>query len=482
MHIERIQDLQITASKRVLLELFSKPAPAPLLRSLLISTFVETPGDLFLDLDEIMHPETPGLRALELICCDITSSSPFLSGLRSLKLINPPSRLSIPELSRLLRQMPHLVDLDLHHAIDCNQGSSLPRHVVAGVDLPLLRRFALRSPAPDAIVLLRHLRIPLSTEIRLYCMGQTSREFLELALLPVIAERFEHNLPGHHALPLPPIIRSLNVQTGRRRTGVTLVCGTLDCDFAHDDRTTSQWESGIPLKVELESENSSLFHEAELWITAIYCNLALSNLQYLSISSHDTFALSSSFWRDTFGHIQTLQAIKLTMVNLYGFVKALSPPRHGGSAERSAGREAPNQDLAPVMEEIPESLHSPTNDLPEILLQQQAPAERPFAHKTLPQVFAPALAEIHLTSVAFSLARPSRSTCGSVNFDPSLKCLRDALTRRKNAGFGLEKLVLADCINIPKKEVAELEEVVGEVQWNGVGRTPRSNGSWGGQW
>ncbi|KIJ65644.1 hypothetical protein HYDPIDRAFT_110775 [Hydnomerulius pinastri MD-312] len=490
MHIERIQVLHINSSKPALFELFSKPAPAPLLRSLVISTIAIFPGDLSLDLDDVLHPETPGLRALQLFSCDITSSSPFISGLRSLILIDPPSLLTIPELSRLLRRMPHLVDLGLYDALDCHQGRSLPSFVVASVDSLLLRSFAVRSPVPDTVALLRYLRIPLSTEVKLCCTGKTTREFLKLA--PFIAERFEHNLPGHQVLPLPPIVRSLKVHAVRHNTGhgVGFIYSILNCDSERDDRLKFQWESGAPLQVELNSKDSSLFRGVPTCITAFCCNLALPNIQYLSISSRDTshdnsddtFALSGSFWRDTFGHMQTLRAIKLTKVNLQGFVEVLSPPRHGGSAERSASRDAPDQDLAPVMGEIPESLHASAKDLPKHLPQQQAPTERPFAHEASSQVFAPALTEIRLISVAFSLNCPSHSIGSSVDFNPCLECLRDALTHRKNAGFGLQKLVLTDCMYVPNEEVVELKEVVGEVQWDDISGISWSNRYCGGWW
>ncbi|KAF9241055.1 hypothetical protein BU15DRAFT_61025 [Melanogaster broomeanus] len=127
--------------------------------------------------------------------------------------------------------------------------------------------------------------------------------------------------------------------------------------------------------------------------------------------------LSSSFIRTTFGNLQELRFIKLTEFCVGEWISALSP----GSCKMK------------------------------------------WSIDKAPDIFAPALAELHVTDVPFAAnCHPTSPTCSG-----SASCLYWALAHRKAKGYVLKKLIIAGSYYVSDAHVENLRKVVDEVDWDG---------------
>ncbi|KAF9238629.1 hypothetical protein BU15DRAFT_75080 [Melanogaster broomeanus] len=412
--VTRIQELSLklpTLPCNLVEGVLSKlSTPAPLLHTLRLC--IPDLGEDGVYPDTLFNRETPALRTLELYYCHIPWSSPVFTALSTLRLrnIDWSSQPTITELLTMLRRMPGLVHLYLENALRSAKDALTNQHTLLSesLDLPHLSRLALVAPFSAVAVFLSNVTVPLKTEIRLVCHSDVGFIASCTSLYLLLERRF------NTTSDVGTVIRTLNIKTTSCRAGFVLSTSERDCDvsFYSDGRHLHEdWGCCVPLKLEIDVDSKDL----EPLVGDICRIIPIAHLHTLAHLTSTSMCgyLSSSFIRTTFGNLQELKFIKLTGLPVADWTSALSP----GSCKWK---------------------HS---------------------IKKAPDIFAPALAELHVTDVPFAAnCHPTSPYCSG-----STWCLCKALAHRKAKGYVLKKLVIAGNNYVSNAHVEDLRKVVDEV-------------------
>jgi hypothetical protein len=451
-HLPRVKELHVRSlSFATASQLISRlTAPTPLLQSLHLSRRHGPCSTAVLDgtpsvLPVILSGMTPRLRSLELSKLDIAWHALALSGVTNLKLRDMPSPPTMESLSSILAQMPELRELELEHTLRWDSSeSSLSSGsldlVSDKVTLPCLSRLVIVAPTSVAVRFLSHVHIPAGTQIRLKCSYQSRPSILHL--LSYAAKRTDSGEDGYQVSPLTGVLRSLNIE-GFPPLRVHFTCGTSEDGYRYSSfsipeassnkRFNHDWDCAIPLKMDLDSDSESL-PLSEIVVGDVCRNLSLTHLQSLVVGIIGPFNLSETFWKEIFTVAQGLRFIKLKYAtSLRGLVTALAPNHH----QHGMGGDS--------------------------------------------RFVALALAGIELEQVSFTSACGARAQGDSNNCQPTVRCLCDALARRKAVGLALGMIAIYESDYVGVQEVQELRGVVHQVTWDGIDRAQEAIGEWDGQ-
>ncbi|KIJ20956.1 hypothetical protein PAXINDRAFT_165772 [Paxillus involutus ATCC 200175] len=439
-HAERIKDLSLKLPCHEAEELLPKlSSRAPLLQTLHIN--VKRSGylsDSPVVLHNLFNGHTPALRTLELSNCHLPWSSLALSGLTSLSLceLASPSQLTVVVLVAMLRHMPNLVYLHLENALISGQSTLATQSSLNSedLDLPHLSRFAVIAPFSAVAAFLSRVKIPLKTAVRLRCRADNNYNKDYATLYPPLAKRF--NVISETQAHLVPAIQTLVVESNSSR--VCFVFSTSEYDYhrrpfsslitSYEGYRLEDWSCDIPLKLDIDLGISAGV-DVEGLIGGICRSVSLTHLRSAHLSVDVNTPLSSTFWKGTLGHLQELRLIQVTGDALEGLTSVLSLGRHHCSEHRDR------------------------------TFESSAP------------VFAPSLAELGLYSVQFSEDCSPRASANPESCYSSALCLYDALSRRKAEGYGLQKIVVNNCMYVFQEHVSQWETVVDTVEWDRVTRT-----------
>ncbi|KAF9241061.1 hypothetical protein BU15DRAFT_73545 [Melanogaster broomeanus] len=418
--VTRIQDLSLklpTLPYNLIEGVLSKlSTPAPLLHTLhLCIPDLGEDGEDGIYPDTLFNRETPALRSLEFCYSHMPWSSPIFTTLSTLRLRNIPSssQPTITELLAMLRRIPDLTHLYLENAFRSAKDALTSQHTLLSesLDLPHLSRLALIAPFSAVVVFLSNVTVPLKTEIRLSCRRNIDTTESYTPLYPLLERRF------NTTSDVGTVIRTLNIKTTSRDAGFVLSTSERDCDvsfYSDGRRLHEDWGCCIPLKLETDVSSSK---DLEHLVGDICRIISMAHLHTLIHLASERSLLSLSFIRATFGNLQELQLIKLIELGVAEWISALSP----GSCKRTHSIEK------------------------------------------APDIFAPALAELHVTAVFFAdTCHPRSPECSG-----SVQCLRKALACRKAKGSALKKLVIAGSYYVSNAQVRDLRRVVDEVVWDG---------------
>ncbi|KAF9232487.1 hypothetical protein BU15DRAFT_81174 [Melanogaster broomeanus] len=422
--VTRIQDLSLKLPRNLAEEVFSKlSTPAPLLHTLRLFV-TKTGAESMLVPDTLFNRETPALRTLELYRCHISWSSPTLT-----------------KLIAMLRHIPGIAHLYLENALPGDEDTlaswrsddsgcmypecldskcSNPKcpdsndPISKSLDLPHLSRLALVAPFSAVVAFLSNVTVPAKTELRLCCRHDVDFTESYTPLYPLLKQRF------NTTSDVGPVIRTLNIKTTEPDVGIVLSTSERDCDVPfystygqrhlHED-----WGRGIPLKLDIEFEPIDGDCRPRL-MRDICRTIPMVHLRTLAhFATTDLWGPLDSWVLETsFGNLQELRFIKLVQVSMTAWISALSPG----------------------------------------FCQDELSVKRTGDN------FAPALAELQVTAVAFAY------NCRGGDCDGSAWCLHEALARRKAKGYTLKKLVVADSSYVSDAQVKELRKVVDEGKTN----------------
>ncbi|KAF9232491.1 hypothetical protein BU15DRAFT_67413 [Melanogaster broomeanus] len=431
--VTRIQDLSLKLPHNLAEWIFSKlSTPASLLHTLCLFV-IKTDAESVLVPDTLFNRDTPALRTLELYRCHIPCSSPILTSLTSLRLrdVASSSQPTIPELLAMLRHIPDLAHLYLENALSGAEDILASQHglLSACLDLPHLSRLALVAPFSAIVAFLSNVTVLATTELRLCCRNDVEPTESYSQLYPLLERIF------NATSDVGPVIRTLNIKTTTDDVGFVLSTSERDCHVpfysVHGQcHLYEDWGCGIPLKLDIEFESTSWECQGQLMgnICRTIPLVHLHTLAHFSIT-YEWGDLPPSFLETTFGNLQELRFIKLIQLHMNDWIPALSP--------------AFCQDVRRV--------------------------------KGTKDIFAPALAELHVTGVTFEYDCWSRRE--GVPCEGSVRCLYQALANRTAEGYPLKKLVVAGSSYVSSAQVEALRDVVDEVDWDGYPWASSSSGS-----
>ena len=406
-HMERIKEIWIHGGRwdicdAIRHELTFMEA-APLLQSLYLSPN----EDYVIDMTEA--GAMPSLQRMYLESCRLDWSSPIFTTLTDLTLNRIMSKsIQLDDFLLLLSRAPGLRRLCLQKTFSPDEiefeDSFINTQNTTKVSLPQLNGLILTEPIPWVAALLAQIEFPQSTVVRL--MGNfESPEDVSL-LLPFIMDRFETRQFLPQSPTSKPVLRSLGVFLDK--DDWTVVCGA---------SLVPQW-----LKI-LSLQPKDLNPQFPL------------RIQFTRMEEMEEVPLAEI--------IPLLRVLPLTHVNAIVL-------RHFDKHDPA------DQGL------LTEAFH----DAPELRFILVIDGARMLIHALQPLgggIFAPALSHIRFFYIDFR--KGGCADQGSHGRKRCIQCLRDVLTRRMEAGFKLQALVLSKCIGISTEDVTELSQVVGQVEW-----------------
>ena len=431
-HLPRMEEFRIRGlSAGVVRKIIPKLiVPAPLLQSLQITVLSSRHSLASLDNPPPMLPvvfsrSTPKLRSLHLSRVDIAWNSLTLTGMTSLRLSSVPRLRTMQELSPILSQNPHLTDLELEDVFP-RSSSLIQDPLTEKITLPCLSRLSIMAAIPETVHFLSYVHVPLTTEIRLKCALGDHASLSQL--LSHIQKRFSPHEDERETFRPEQPIRSMNID-GAPPWTFFVTCSTSKGGYnyralSHKENFPSfsphnyDWDRGIPLKIDLTDIHSAALTETVM--VNIFQHLSLAHLQSIAVYIPTEANLSGIFWRGLFDLARELRFIKLRYTTLRGFVTTLAPGHRGWREQ--------NQIL-------------PARSLEEIELEQ----------------------------VSFATECVADEESGIDTCDSALRCLCDALARRRDAGYPLRRIMISKSWGIgTNEEVEELRGVVSEVKWDGI--------------
>ena len=366
----------------------------------------------------LFNGDTPMLRELELINCDMPWYSPTLGGLTTLQLSNLATsvQLTMAELRVLLDCSPDLVQLHLENALRSGASSSTCQDSKK-LHLPSLARLLITAPFSEILALLSYVEIPLTAQVRLKCRQRThprADDFIPFCSF--LSEWF--GASTNKATSFIPV-RSIcieNVDEGLWKESLVMRFIFRTSENAVDLFTGRvDYERGAPLKVDFDSW-PPLSKQRDDIIGNICQSVPLAHLKRITL---DGCRLSSTVWADTFWHLQELRTIELINMGLSDLIETLSIPSRP-PLPNTEGQEG------------------------------QGPC----------QVFAPSLEEIVLDEIGFIDYMDGPD---DIYPDKVQRLFGVLARRRQEAGRALERLKLFHCMFLHEGDVEYLSGVVGQV-------------------
>ncbi|KAH9070726.1 hypothetical protein EDB83DRAFT_360846 [Lactarius deliciosus] len=268
---------------------------------------------------------TPRLSRLELRCCDISWKSPFLRGLKHLKI----SRLSVDARPRLsfwldaLDGMPQLVTLTLHSASPTT--SSFPFDVERTVTLPSLTHMDISASSGSCGLILAHLVLPALTSLYLTAFSRHRNGFDVDRMLPYIARH------AHGPQDTRPL-QSAFIQHDPSSKGANILAWPVpDIDVEVQDLPT--WlPTTLSPRVKL-SIRSKVWSGSEIEIKVLHLAMAALPLDSLVMAaqsiyfrydySTQTKLLLRLLWAPHISEWSLLQCVRLGISTEQGFITML---------------------------------------------------------------------------------------------------------------------------------------------------------------
>ena len=407
-HMERIKEICIHGGRwnicNAIWNKLTLMEAAPLLQSLYLSPN----EDHFIDMTEA--GAMPSLQRMYLESCKVDWSSPIFTRLTDLTLNHTLSKsIQLDDFLLLLSRAPCLRRLCLQNTFSPDEiefeDSLINTQNTTKVSLPQLNGLILTEPIPWVAALLAQVEFPQSTVVQL--MGNCESPEDVSLLLPFIMDRFDTRQFLLQSPTSKPVLRSLGVFLDK--DDWTVVCST---------SVIPQWLSILSLGPNDLNPQFPL------------------RIQFTRMEEMEEVSLDEI--------IPLLRVLPLTHVNAIAL-------RHFDENDPA------DQDV----------LTEAFRDAPELQLILVIGCARMLIHALQPRagggVFAPALSHIRFIYIDFRKGRCADQ--GSHGRKRCIQCLRDVLTRRMEAGFKLQKLIFARCIGISTEDVAELSQVVGQVEW-----------------
>ncbi|KII87389.1 hypothetical protein PLICRDRAFT_163487 [Plicaturopsis crispa FD-325 SS-3] len=381
--------------------------PAPILESLQLAVVTHDPtGVDGCDLPiKFCRGIGPRLRSLSLRSCGAPWGLPFMNNLRVLKLASIPLE-TRPRVSDILGILRRASSLiTLELGKDFIVGS--PEGSGGHTDtvkLPHLTSIHVTSRLQECNMLIQQLSFPASAAITLACTCTKEAKVDISGLLPALKAS---SASGRGLQTLHITVPSGSTPSGgvEVRGWHATVLEPLATPQAPHFTFSLHWPN-----------TESIPHPNKL-LTTICKPLSLSRLQQFRVA--DIRGIKAETWKAIFRRCTQAQKVTLSDLAAPGFIKALDPSKpHAASVEKNVG-----------------------------------------ATKKKPDVFLPALQELVLDWVSFE---------EGISEYLRIEDLRDCLSARAQRGAQLATLSVQDCLWFEDEYVDRLEEVVEEVEWDGV--------------
>ena len=419
-HMGRIQDLWIDCNSEDMLNMIHArlTAAAPLLRSLHLSRFDDGENHFIIRKDTL-----PGacLRMLHLDLCHVDWSSPLFSGLRELTLssvINDGME-CWDGLLLLLSQLPHLRQLCLNNILPLAnitfEDSFINTQNRTQVSLCQLEKLTLIDPIPWVTALLAQLEFPTSTIVKVQCSCDNPEDIS--MFIPFMAGRFSRHLSLPQSTPSPQsTLRSLSFRSILWEATWKVMCGTSNPANTNRTNNISLEEQDLDSQFPLQIELAHMDEEVPLGgIIPFLRALPVTHLNAITLHSDIEGPFHhQNLWTEVFWDAPELRIIEVGYGCANMFIHALQP-RNG-------------------------------------------------------VIFASTLTDIRFREIGFNRRKFNRRKCrGEESHEygtACLRCLRNALASRVEAGIVLQRLFLDNCTGIVKPDITKLSKIVGRVEWD----------------
>ena len=424
-HISRVRELSIVSHRASFGKLFSSvPRAAPMLQILVLSTSINHYADPFRDNYsiplELFSDDSSQLRRLELTHCNLDWTSHLLKGLTHLKVHNtaPGTRPSMHLFLDVLDQLPTLTVLDLDDALPHVADGSSTAPYQRNVKLLSLTNLRLAGSYSDCSNVLRHLSVPSSATLKLYCQSTVVSDADLSSILTFVSGLWEPTpIVSSPAKPHKCPIRSLKIQcVGSVSVGLQAwptmlsfqtLSGNLDPLPSID--LIFQWPPTLGI-------GDKVFGE-----TCVA--LPLEQLASLDVFSHLMSEMTEQTLLRTFGKLAHLRSIRAQGLATYTLLSAMI-------AEPSTTATSTN---------VSANLST--------WKRSRNRREMPLA------VYFPSLLHLTIEDRDFDYAK--------------LKALKDCLMERQERKAEVRKLALSRCRGLTTELVDELREIVADVIWDG---------------
>ncbi|KIK61738.1 hypothetical protein GYMLUDRAFT_243417 [Collybiopsis luxurians FD-317 M1] len=452
-HLDRINEIRLTASRDNMDKLLSGISqPAPFLRTLYLDIgrsdyYYHSRAEPYTlphhflgdGVEEGTRDGTVRLTHIELTRCHLRWDSTLLSNLSYLKVHNPgPPAPTLDQFIGALAKMPQLEILDLENTLPANADTAFsekPR-----VNLPRLRKLRVVGALEECAIFLDHVSVPSGATMHIVakCADAPEQGSESLDLINSVCRRLPVVRDTVANSDSVPVIKSLKVQSLGPGSGVVVEAWNNNQGPKNKfPLITSHSDGPITLNslvyahsvgwLRLEfSWHSAAMRQLHNGVVAAACTpLPLSQLKTLHIWTAYHECINSPTFAKTFGTLSKISTLIVQGDSAYELVHALSPHTTVVTADR-------------VSSSFSSLSFAPTRPTPTF----------------------PALRTLKLLEADFDRDHEARNTL----LDP----LKDCLTMRYEFRSEVNKLVLERCTHLTSDDVLELEDIVVDVDWDGL--------------
>ncbi|KAJ7247647.1 hypothetical protein B0H12DRAFT_1220298 [Mycena haematopus] len=415
--ISRIRELDVRVNSRSATEILNLTDAAPYLHTLCLVSPSFAHEEHFVLGPTFLNGDAPRLRRLELTRFFLPWDSPLMSNLVHLKIQSPGLTLrpSMTALIGALERMPRLESLELDRALP-----------VIATDAPSLSIPSSRTP-------LSHLkRIVITNASVLECANALNHLSFNGNSIPTmkLSCSAENSTRADFSTLIPALSNVQAAVTTRHLRTLSVILG-------FGGMVIRAWPCFIPTGelpgrlpfLDLDCKWLRFLRDESEELMAFACkSIPLPGLRSLSIST-DMHELETKTWVSTFAHLPTLLSLRF----------------RGQSSQLIAalGEEV-------VVDGVKQIPPAPTTNP----LGRRMSLRRPRTESVSGGLFFPALRNLILEDTDFS--------------DPALDTLETALMERCERKQELWALTLYECTHLASDDVTRLQNVVAEVQWDGL--------------
>jgi hypothetical protein len=429
-HLSRISEINLAASRDNMDKLLSSiNHPAPFLRTLFLDIgrsdyYYHSRSEPYILPEDFLSGDAPRLSHIELVRCHLRWDSPLLANLSYLKVNHPgPPAPTLDQLISALAGMPQLEILDLENTLPTSTNTESIQKPEVG--LPRLRKLRAVGALDECAIFFDHVSVPSSATIHVVarCFESPSQT---LGLVNAMSQRLPVARDSGQNVPA---IKSLMVQSVGIGTGIVVEAWNSSSNSKNkssvvipsSERAVTLNTFASPtsigwLKLEFSWQATVKKQLHDDVVVAVCDPLPLAQLRTLHVRNWYHESVDSPTFAKMFGSLPKVNTLTVEGNSAYGFVNALSQAR------------------------IPDGMSSSSPSRPAL----------PF----------PALRTLKLLDADFDCDRDGENTL--------LPPLMDCLMQRYELKAEIHKLVLERCTHLTSDDVVDLEEIVADVEWDGM--------------
>ncbi|KAJ3890996.1 hypothetical protein GG344DRAFT_77325 [Lentinula edodes] len=446
-HLPRINELHLSASRDNMDKLLSGiNSPAPFLRTLYLDIgrsdyYYHSRAEPYILPEDFLGGDASRLSHIELTRCHLRWDSSLLRNISFLKVHNPgPPAPTLDQFIGALSGMPQLEILDLENTLP---GTSDTEHTEKpGVSLPRLRKLRTVGSLQECAIFLEHVVVPSNATIHIMakCSDIPDEGSPTIQLIHDVCQRLPvaRETATTSSATNSPLIKSLLVQSMGIGSGLIVEAwnSVAKSRPTTNALTPSREISLNPLatapsvgwlKLEFTWQSAVLRQIHNDVVVAICRPLPLAQLRHLHIRNGYQDSVNSPTFARTFGTLPKVNSLTVEGTSTYEFVDALN--YHTGSQSATGYN----------------GLASSSSSNP---------------NPGRPTLAFPALRTLKLLEADFDRDHEAENTL--------LEPLMDCLMHRYEHKSEIHKLILERCSHLNSEDVAELEGIVADVDWDHI--------------